>query len=297
MMISERKLDGFFSGELGDPHLILGAHPAEKRGSVTVRVFLPKAERVEVFDQQSLRTFPLKKIDDRGFFEGGIPKEGETFNYLLRSFGSAGAREFIDPYSFLPTTSNEDLAGFNNGTEFHPQRILGAICREFSGHSGVSFVVWAPYAKRVFLKGEFNDWSESSLPMRPLGPSGCWELFVPYAFAGQQYKFDILGADDVWVEKADPFAAYSESPPGNASLIFDSSVLPMVDVARKALQNVYVQPFSVYEVHLGSWRQAESGDRHMSYLELAETLPAYVRDLGFSHIEFLPPAQHPYGGS
>ena len=297
MMISERKLDGFFSGELGDPHSALGAHPTEKGDAVVVRVFLPKAERVEVFDQQSARTFPLKKIDDRGFFEGAIPKEGEAFNYLLRSFGPAGDREFLDPYSFLPTTTNEHLAGFNKGTESQPQRILGSICREFSGQTGVSFVIWAPYAKRVFLVGEFNDWSTSSLPMRPLGPSGCWELFVPYAFAGQQYKFHLLGADGVWVTKADPFAAYSESPPGNASLIFDSSVLQAVDIARNASQDVYVQPLSVYEVHLGSWRHTDSGDRPMSYLELTETLPAYVRDLGFSHIEFLPPAQHPYGGS
>ena len=105
MMISERKLDGFFSGELGDPHSVLGAHPTEKGDAVVVRAFLPKAERVEVFDQQSARTFPLKKIDDQGFFEGAIPKEGEVFNYLLRSFGPAGDREFLDPYSFLPTTT------------------------------------------------------------------------------------------------------------------------------------------------------------------------------------------------
>ena len=295
--ISEKELETFLSGEIGDPHAVLGMRTMAECGSVVVRAFLPGAERVELFDPVTTKTFPLSRIAEDGFFECEIPRRKKVFSYLLRSHGQGGEREFRDPYSFLPTTSNEDLAPFNCGEERRPHEKLGAIPREFLGETGVSFVVWAPYARQIFLVGDFNDWDEVSLPMRPLGPSGCWELFVPFASPGQKYKFRIHGADGNQVVKADPFAAFCEPPPGNASVIHDFSAMSPVDSPSLRGTTPCSEPISVYEVHLGSWRRSNTENRPLSYLELAETLPNYVRDLGFTHIEFLPPAEHPFTGS
>ncbi len=297
VIISEKELKTFLSRKVGDPHAVLGMRKMLERDSLVVRAFLPGAERVDLFDPASTRTFPLSRIDEYGFFEGEISRRTEVFPYLLRSYGPNGAMEFRDPYSFLPTTSNEDLSPFNKGLEIKPHEKLGAIPREFLGETGVSFVLWAPYAEQVFLIGDFNHWNEGSLPMRPLGPSGCWELFVPFASPGQKYKFCIHGADGNQVVKADPFAAYCELPPGNASIIHDFSSLASVDFSRLEMQNPTTEPLSVYEIHLGSWRRSKTGNQPLSYLELSEVLPVYVDDLGFTHIEFLPPAEHPFTGS
>jgi 1,4-alpha-glucan branching enzyme len=167
--------------------------------------------------------------------------------------------------------------------------VLGAHPRK----SGVAFAVWAPNARDVRVAGDFNDWSGEAGPMRPHGSTGVWELFVPNAQVGQRYKFEILGPDDVWRLKADPMAFRAEPPPATASIIHESRYEWGDDawLAARMQWHVHDRPMSVYEVHLGSWRSGRS------YRELADELATYVTELGFTHIELMPVAEHPYGGS
>ena len=158
---------------------------------------------------------------------------------------------------------------------------------------GVSFVVWAPSAKSVHLVGDFNLWNEFSHPMRSLGSSGCRELFIPHAKVGDKYKFRVLGADNILREKTDPFGWCFEPPMGNASIICNRECRKI----QTELINPRSLPISIYEMHLGSWKYHKGKNRPLSYLELAEELPNYIKENGFSHVEFLPPSEYPYGAS
>ncbi len=156
-----------------------------------------------------------------------------------------------------------------------------------------AFAVWAPNARGVRVVGDFNFWDGRAHPMRSLGGAGVWELFVPDVGPGSRYKYSICGADGIWRDKADPMAAYAELPPATASVVYQSEY-EWADgewLTERAQQQAVTGPMSVYEVHLGSWRPG------LSYGELAVELAAYVTDLGFTHVEFLPIAEHPFGGS
>ena len=172
--------------------------------------------------------------------------------------------------------------------------VLGAHVRTAGEVAGVAFAVWAPNARGVRVVGDFNHWNGEGHEMRPLGTSGVWELFVPGAGDGTHYKFEIHGADGSWKLRADPMAFRSEAPPATASVVFTSAYAwDDADwmTARARGDSAHNRPMSVYEVHLGSWR------RGRSYRELADELTAYVVETGFTHIELLPVAEHPYGGS
>jgi len=172
--------------------------------------------------------------------------------------------------------------------------VLGAHVRTAGEVTGVAFAVWAPNARGVRVVGDFNHWNGEGHEMRPLGTSGVWELFVPGAGDGTHYKFEIHGADGSWKLRADPMAFRSEAPPATASVVF-TSAYAWDDrdwmTARARGGSAHNRPMSVYEVHLGSWR------RGRSYRELADELTAYVVETGFTHVELLPVAEHPYGGS
>jgi len=159
--------------------------------------------------------------------------------------------------------------------------------------TGTSFAVWAPHAKGVRLKGDFNNWDGREHPMRELGVSGVWELFLPNVGAGTKYKYVVLGADDQWREKADPLAFHTEVPPATSSVVYESHYTWNDDawMRERAEGGAHEKPMSVYEMHLGSWR------RGRSYAELADDLVAYVQETGFTHVEFMPVMEHPFGGS
>jgi 1,4-alpha-glucan branching enzyme len=172
--------------------------------------------------------------------------------------------------------------------------VLGAHVRSVDGTTGTVFAVWAPNARGVRVVADFNDWNGHDHEMTNLGPSGVWELFVPDVGDGTRYKFEIHGADGSWTLRADPLAFQAEMPPATASVVFTSRH-EWDDAewmaARARTSTAHDRPMSVYEVHLGSWR------RGRSYRDLAEELTAYVLDMGFTHVELLPVAEHPYGGS
>ena len=202
-----------------------------------------------------------------------------------------------------PTTAtlgDIDLHLFGEGNHLELWRRMGARPVEHMGVPGVAFAVWAPNARSVRVVGDFNDWDEHLHPMRQLGSSGVWELFIPAAGSGDRYKYAIF---DVWGQhrlKADPMAQAMEEPPGTASVVVDTAHAwgDGAWLKRRAQADVLHAPITTYEVHLGSWRRCpEQNDRPLTYRELAPQLADYVQELGFTHVELMPVAEHPFGGS
>jgi 1,4-alpha-glucan branching enzyme len=310
MILTRPELNSFLEVTQSQPHTFLGMHPValKRRRGVVVRAFLANAKECAVVPLDaaaggaSKKSFPLTRLDDAGFFEGFIPVR-EIFPYALRVTGYDGAvRTVRDPYSFWPTLGDTDLYLINEGTEHRLYEKLGSRVLTHQGVAGVAFAVWAPSARRVSLVGDFNNWDGRYLPMRKLGASGVWEIFVPALAAGVRYKYEILGpAEPTPFLKSDPCALYFEPPPNNASIVFDLRKTDWRDaewLARRAGTDWRRAPVSIYEMHLGSWRRVpEENNRPLTYRELAEQLPAYLVAEGFTHVEFLPPAEHPFDGS
>jgi len=175
---------------------------------------------------------------------------------------------------------------------------LGAHPRTMDGVAGVSFAVWAPNARSIRVVGDFNTWDGRLHPMRSLGSSGIWELFVPDLGPGDHYKFEVVTAQGNLVLKTDPYAFATEAPPANACRIYESTYHWGDDawMTRRDSIDPYASPMSVYEVHVGSWRRTPDGEP-LSYRDLAPRLTDYCKEMGFTHVEFLPVAEHPFGGS
>jgi 1,4-alpha-glucan branching enzyme len=288
------------------PHGFLGMHSVGrgKRKRIVCRALLQGVETCEVIDYESVpeKRYPLQKISPEGFFEGEIPERTDLFRYRLRALQHNGEiRQFYDPYAFLPTISEEDLYLFNQGTLHFPYRMLGSHVITQEGIPGVRFAVWAPSAHNVSVVGDFNRWDGRYHPMRPLGASGVWELFIPGLAAGCKYKYEIIGPDHHLRLKSDPYAAFFEPPPHNASIVYDPSGYHWQDSAwleKRAKTDWTKKPISIYEVHAASWRRVvEDGDRSLTYQEMASELIKYVKDMGFTHVEFMPLAEHPFAGS
>jgi 1,4-alpha-glucan branching enzyme len=218
-------------------------------------------------------------------------------DYRLEVAYDGPGRVLDDPYRFMPTLGEFDLHLIGEGRHEELWRVLGAHTRSYEGIAGrvhgTSFAVWAPSAQGVRLVGDFNYWDGRAHPMRAMGSTGVWELFVPEIGDGAHYKFDVLGRDGVWRQKADPVAFRAEVPPATASVVFTSSYEWGDDewMSERGNRDPLTSPMSVYEVHLGSWRQG------LGYRELADQLVGHVKYLGFTHVEFMPVAEHPFGGS
>ncbi|WP_416519796.1 1,4-alpha-glucan branching enzyme [Streptomyces achromogenes] len=270
-----------------DPHTVLGAHPVP--GGVAFRVLRPYARTVTV-DCGELRA--RLHDDGDGFFSGLLPLSSAPDYRLLVTYDGT-VLETEDPYRFLPTLGELDLHLIGEGRHEQLWRALGAHVLTHQGVTGTRFAVWAPNARGVRVCGGFNFWDGSGFPMRSLGGTGVWELFVPGVGEGELYKFEITRPDGSRTVRADPMARRTEVPPATSSLV-DVSHHEWGDaewLAHRADTPVHEAPFSVYEVHLPSWRPG------LTYRELAEELTAYVREMGFTHVELMPVAEHPFGGS
>ncbi|WP_436891960.1 1,4-alpha-glucan branching protein GlgB [Nocardiopsis dassonvillei] len=290
------EIDRLVDGHHHDPHSVLGVH-AQGRGTV-VRVLRPHAVEVhlELSGGERVRTEHLH----RGVFTARVPakKLGSPADYRVAARYEEGAEHVVaDPYRFTPTLGDLDLHLIGEGRHEELWRALGAHTRTLetgAGEvSGTSFTVWAPNARGVRLVGDFNLWNGTGHPMRSLGGTGVWELFVPGVGDGALYKFQVLGADGHWRDKADPMARATQMPPETASVVTTSAHVwsDQEWMAERKGVEPHRAPMSVYEVHLGSWRPG------LSYSELAEQLVEYVTDMGFTHVELLPVAGHPYDGS
>jgi 1,4-alpha-glucan branching enzyme len=279
-------------GRHSDPFHYLGLHV---EGDVPiVRIFLPDAEEVKVINEQGHES-DLSRVHDAGLFMGRLSNGSPRYHVRAR-FGDRVV-ELEDPYRFPPVLSEFDLYLLAEGTHTRLYEKLGAHPMVIDGAAGVAFAVFAPDARRVSVVGDFNFWDGRRHAMRVRG-HGFWEIFIPGVRAGDKYKYEIIGSHGQLLPlKSDPMAFAAEVRPRTASIVVD---LDTVDrpAPLAAGANALSAPISIYEVHLGSWRRRpEAGGSWLSYRELADVLPAYARDLGFTHIEFLPVGEHPFDGS
>jgi 1,4-alpha-glucan branching enzyme len=257
-----------------------------------VRVFLPEASQVVALVPDGSER-ELSQIDPAGLFAGPVG----SGQYRLRARYGEQEIEFEDAYRFPPVLSDFDLYLLGEGNHLRLYDKLGAHPVEMEGVHGVAFVVWAPNARRVSVVGDFNLWDGRRHAMRVRG-NGWWEIFVPGAKAGDKYKYEIVTRNGALLPlKSDPCAAFAEMRPSTASIVVDQTTLPRPKPAPESI-NALDKPMSIYEVHLGSWRRkGDHGEYWLSYRELAEQLPAYAADMGFTHVELLPVAEHPFDGS
>ena len=281
------------AGTHHDPHRVLGPHPAA--GAVVVRMYHPDV--IEAAVAHAGGVVPMRRVDERGLFEAVIPGE-ELTGYRFRCRTAQASWEMDDPYRFWPTLGDLDLHLISEGRHLELWRRLGARVIEHQGVSGVAFAVWAPNARGVSLVSDANGWDGRVQPMRSLGSSGVWELFVPGLGAGTRYKFRVARSHGRHIDKADPLARWAEIPPRTASRVEQSGHTWADEewLARRAAQPMLHRPFSAYEVHLGSWRRTLDG-RVLTYPDLAEQLADYCARLGFTHVELLPVSEHPFDGS
>ncbi|OIJ66592.1 1,4-alpha-glucan branching enzyme [Streptomyces mangrovisoli] len=276
------------AGAHHDPHALLGAHPVD--GGIAFRALRPFARAVSVVVDGEAR--PLVSEGD-GLFSCLLPLDAIPEYTLRVEYAEGGAQETHDPYRFLPALGELDLHLIREGRHEQLWKALGAEPMVHQDVAGTRFTVWAPNAQGVRVAGDFTFWDGTAFPMRSLGASGVWELFLPGIGEGARYKFEITSRHGARFLKADPMARRTEAPPDTASVV-TASHYTWGDgdwLERRARATVHDAPFSVYEVHLASWRPG------LGYRELAEQLPSYVKDLGFTHVELMPVAEHPFGGS
>ncbi|WP_399067736.1 1,4-alpha-glucan branching protein GlgB [Streptomyces winkii] len=300
------------TGTHRDPHAHLGP-AAVPGGGFRVRALRPYARSVTVVlprgDRDGDRELRTELLDEGdGFFAGEVRTPGGPLGpggripeyELLVRYGTGPDEEadeegvrVVDPYGFPPSIGELDLRLFGEGRHGALWKALGARTMTHRGVWGTRFTVWAPNARGVRVAGDFDRWDGTALPMRSLGTSGVWELFLPGVGDGALYKFEVVRDDGSRVLHADPMARAAEVPPANASVVHTSTYRwgdgDWLD--RRAAGSPHASPLSVYEVHLPSWRPG------LTYRELADRLPAYVRESGFTHVELMPCAEHPFGGS
>lgn len=305
-----------------DPFEILGPHPSQdgKSGWV-VRVYWPKADAISVVCPGQRQEYPMQSVHDPHFFECEVPIPG-ALNYQLRVKEGNHEQVLYDPYAFKsPRVTEYDQHLFAEGNHHRIYEKLGAHFTTIDGVEGVYFALWAPNARNVSLLGDFNAWDGRQHQMRK-GPSGIWELFIPELSFGEHYKYEVKNHEGHIYEKSDPYGFQQEVRPKTASIVTDLNSYSWSDeswMEQRRNADALAQPISIYEVHLGSWMHASSdepsqleeghplppvivselkpGARFLTYRELADRLIPYVKDLGFTHIELLPVAEHPFDGS
>lgn len=291
--------------EHGDPHHVLGMHEVKTNEAeeVAVRAFIPNAKTIIVIDTaDSTKRYEMHKIHEDGFFEVIIEDRSKWFEYRFYINDYSGNEwETFDPYSFEPTISEYDRYLFGAGNHYKIYEKLGSHIKTINGIEGVSFGVWAPNAKSVSVIGSFNDWDSRRNQMRILGESGIWEIFIPDIKEYDKYKYCVKSRNNEVVNKTDPYGNFAEVRPETASVVYDIGKYEWNDskwLDYRQKEDMYNKPMNIYEVHLGSWmRVPEDGDRSMTYLEAADKLVAYVKKMGYTHIELMPVEEHPFDGS
>jgi len=290
-------IDAIVGGYHGAPFDVLGPHSAD--GEVIIRTFQPDAAEVVVVTGKTQRT-PMTRIHEGGLFEANLPKLKKDGYRLAITYPDGLTQLIADPYAFPPTLSDFDTYLMAEGTHLHIYERLGAHPMELDGVSGVLFAVWAPNAMRVSVVGNFNNWNGRRHPMRFHSVTGVWELFIPALGEGDLYKYEIkTHYHGYMVTKADPVAFAGEMRPKNASVVWNINKHQWADeewMGARAERHQPNKPISIYELHLGSWRLHE-GWEWLTYRDLIRDLIPYVKYMGFTHIEILPIAEHPFDGS
>ncbi len=285
-----------------DPFDVLGAHLLSdgEQSRVVIRAMLPQATEAHILADEDGTSWPMTRIHPDGLYEGHCPDRQQIFAYHLHWRDDQGnERTILDPYCIWPVLSDYDLQLLGEGNHFKSYERLGAHPMQVGEIKGVLFAVWAPNAQTISVVGPFNNWDERRHPMRVRGSTGVWELFIPDLGHGEMYKFKIRAKSGAWLEKSDPYAHWGEVRPCTASIVYDLNGYEWNDqvwMEQRAQTNLLYKPVSIYEVHLGSWMRNEQGG-FLNYRELAERMIAYVKKMGFTHIELLPLAEHPLDAS
>ena len=294
-LIAQSVIDAFFDATHSDPFSVLGMHETDR--GIEIRALLPDANQVKVIARESGKTITeLDRLDDRGFFASVVPNCREFFTYQLEVHWGHDVQIVEDPYRFHPMIDDLEQWLLAEGSMLRPYEVLGAHFMECDGVSGVNFRLWSPNARRVSIVGDFNYWDGRRHPMRFHPKSGVWELFLPKVSLGQLYKFELIDCHGNLRLKSDPYAFSSQLRPDTASQVSAlPNVVEMTEQRRQA--NQANQPISIYEVHLGSWRRNLENNFWLDYDQIADELIPYVKDMGFTHIEFLPLSEFPFDGS
>ncbi|HFC8832088.1 TPA: 1,4-alpha-glucan branching protein GlgB [Neisseria subflava] len=294
--IERDTVESLFLATHSDLFAYLGRHRLAE-GDEVVRVLIPGAVSVDIVNRRSGELIvPSEKIDERGFFVAVLPDDAPDYALSIRYTEDSEPVIEEDPYHFSSALQDMDSWLLAEGKHLRPYEILGAHFAELDGVKGVRFAVWAPNAQRVSVIGEFNNWDGRRHVMRFHRDNGIWDIFIPAVKLNALYKFEIRDANGNVREKADPYAFGAELRPTTASIVRG---LPgeVEEPAFRARANAIDAPISIYEVHLGSWKRNPENNFWLTYEDLARELVAYVKDMGFTHIEFLPVSEYPFDGS
>ena len=299
--MTPEQIKALVQGDYDDIFAILGMHPTED-GGVEVRALLPGAERVFVIDQANGEVAAeMHLIHPEGLYNARI-SAATPFAYRLVVEYPLTTVNIEDPYRFPSLLNDDDVYLFGEGTQERLYRWMGAHSREIEGVAGTMFVVWAPDAKRVSVVGNFNHWDGRRHVMRKHPASGLWDIFIPGLGEDELYKYEIRAANGALLPlKADPYGFATGHPQETASKTVPAAQYTWNDeewMSARADSDPYRGAMSIYEVHAGSWRRVpEENNRFQTYREMADTLLPYVRDLGFTHIQFMPLSEFPFDGS
>ena len=298
-LLSKEEMEAVINGDHGNVFAVLGIHRNKGSKESFIRAYLPMSSSIEVLSRDGSSRGMMTKLDDRGFYQIDLGVT-EDYDYKFRITNDKGAvYDAEDTYRFTPTLGDMDIYLLAEGNHLDMYKKLGAHVMEKEGVKGVAFAVWAPNAKRVSVVGAFNNWDGRVDVMRKHPSCGVWDIFIPGIGEGEIYKYEIKTNSNNIFLKADPVAFYSERRPNTASVVYDLNHYEWHDndwMNYRSEYNSLDKPMSIYEVHLGSWRRKD-GNEYLTYRELADHLIPYVQNMGFTHVEFLPLAEHPLDAS
>ncbi len=294
------EIEEIIYSESDDPHRLLGAHVT---GSNTlVQAYLPGAKSVILQNKKEKKNYEMERADEEGFFAVLIPGKTKFPYEYIAEYEDGSLKKIKDAYNFPPQITDSDMEKFAAGIHYTVYEKLGAHPMEIDGVSGVCFAVWAPNAVRVSTVGDFNGWDGRIHQMRRLKDSGIFEIFIPDAKAGDNYKYEIKVKGGLTFLKADPYAFGQQMRPDTASVIRESPQKRGVKwedekwIAGRKERQGRDKPISIYELYLGSFKKAEDGS-YLNYRELAPLIIDYVKEMGYTHIELMPVMEHPFDGS
>lgn len=291
-----RGLEGIVYADTDHPEEVLGSR-YEKDGRI-ITAFVPDSSKVSVHLLTSDELIPMEQVDEAGIYAVMLPKKNEEPYKIHAEYGKGILNEYYDSYAFAPSIPLEELKKFNAGVHFEVYNVLGAHLVERNGVKGTRFAVWAPEAKRVSVVGDFNFWDGRRNIMTRREDTGVFEIFVPNVDAGSLYKYEIETMHGENILKADPYASFAELRPNTASIVYDTEHFTWKDDEWMQQRNLNKEkPMNIYEVHLGSWKRKGEDAELYNYRELAPMLAAYVKEMGYTHIELMPVMEHPFDGS
>ena len=294
--------------EAAEPQNLLGPHLVEE--GLLIQAFIPTAVSMTVKLSGTGKEYPMEMQDEAGFFALLLQRKNLADYTYLVTYDNGSQEEIRDPYAFGNQYSESELKKFESGIYYDVYKKMGAHPMEIKGVKGVFFSVWAPCAMRVSVVGEFNRWDGRRHPMKRLGDSGVYELFIPGIEEGAIYKYEIKNRKGEPMLKADPYGNFAELRPNNASVVWDIGKFQWTDdswMNERKKTDSKTKPMAIYEIHLGSWMRKPIsvdeegkeiiGSEFYNYREIAPRLSNYVKEMGYTHVELMPVMEHPLDAS